>query len=128
MAIIQPLFDTTLSGAGTVGTETWVDLGLIPSGKQIWFGYATYAAVDKNVQFETRANISGQSTGTIAHTDLFDWSAAMGGSSVDRDFYQYGNIMTVTLVSTGVEHWWLRIAAQGQAQGGFDYIIRYTLY
>lgn len=128
MAIIQPLFDTVIYGSGTVQTELWIDLGLIPSGKQIWLGYATYAGVDKNVQFETRSNSSGTSTGTAANTQLHDWSAAQQGSSVDRDFYQNGNIMTSTVVSTGVERLWLRVLGQGNVQGGFDYIIRYTLY
>ena len=128
MAIIQPLFDTVIYGSGTVGTETWVDLGLIPTGKQIWLGYSTYAGVDKNTQFETRSNLSGTSNGTTANTKLHDWSAAQAGSSVDRDFYQNGNIMTSSVISTGVEHLWLRILGQGQTQGGFDYIIRYTIY
>jgi len=128
MAIIQPLFDTTIDGSGSVGTETWVDLGVITSGKQIWLGYATVAAVDKNNQFELRSNNTGTSTGTTGNTTLHDSSGTQAGSSVDRDFYQNGNIMTTTVTSTGVEHLWLRVIGQGNVQGGFNYIIRYTIY
>ena len=128
MAQVQPLFDTVISGSGTVQTETWVDLGTVPNGKQIWLGYATYAGIDKNTQFETRSNTIGQSTGTVGNTTLHDWSATQQGSSVDRDFYQYGNIMTATVSSTGVEHLWLRVLSQGNSAGSFDYIIRYTIY
>jgi bifunctional N-acetylglucosamine-1-phosphate-uridyltransferase/glucosamine-1-phosphate-acetyltransferase GlmU-like protein len=128
VASIQPLFDTVIYGAGTVGVETWVDLGVIASGKKLWLGYATYAGVDKNTQFETRSNNVGTSTGTVANTQLHDWAAAATGTSVDRDFYQNGNIMISTVQSTGVEHFWLRVLGQGNVQGGFDYIIRYTIY
>jgi len=123
----QPIFDLTIDGTGTLGTSVWVDLGVIPTGKQILFGYATYVAEGKNLQFETRTNVAGQSTGTTGTTDLLDWVAASGGSSVDRDFYQYGAINTLSAVSTGVEHWWLHITAQSSSSGTFDYIIRYTL-
>jgi len=122
---ITPLFDTVISNSGTVTTETWVDLGAIPSGKQIWFGYATYAGIDKDTQFETRSNNTGTSTGTVANTQLHDFAGAQTGSSVDRDFYQYGNIMTASVVSTGVEHFWIRVTSRG-ASGAFDYILRYT--
>ena len=128
MAIITPLFDTVINGTGTTQTETWVDLGLIPNGKQLWLGYATYAGVDKNTQFETRCNTSGTSTGTLGNTTLLDWTASQAGSSVDRDFYQNGNIMVTTLTSTGVEHLWLRVLTQSSAVGQFDYILRYMIY
>jgi len=128
MAVIDPLFNTVVSGTGIVQTETWVDLGVIPSGYKLWMGYATYAGIDKNTQFETRSNTSGTSTGTVGNTVLHDFAGSQAGSSVDRDFYQYGNISTETVVSTGVEHLWLRVMGQGNVQGAFDYILRYRTY
>jgi hypothetical protein len=128
MASIQPVFDLTMSNTGTVGTETWVDLGVIPNGKQLWVGYATFGAVDKNLQFELRYNNAGVSTGTLANTTLMDYSGTTAGSSIDRDFYWYGALATMTGVSTGSEKLWLRVIGQGQSTSGFEYIIRYTVY
>ena len=125
MAVQQPIFDKTISGSGTVNQELWVDLGVIPNGKQLLLGYATYIAEDKALQFETRSNIAGQSTGTIGNTTLHDWTATTTGSSVDRDFYQYGYVNTTTVVSTGVEKLWLRIKSGSAAAGAWDYILRY---
>ena len=128
MSVIQPVFDVTISGTGSTGTETWVNVLAITTGKQLWLGYATLGAVDKNLQFELRYNNSGQSTGTIANTTLMDFSGAQSGSSIDRDFYWYGALATMTLASTGVEKLWLRVLGQGSTAGGFEYIIRYTVY
>lgn len=128
MSAIQPVFDTIASGTGTVGTETWVNILTVPTDKQLWIGYATLGAVDKNLQFEIRYNNSGTSTGTIANTTIMDFSGAQAGSSIDRDFYWYGALATMTIVSTGVEKLWLRVIGQGSSQSSFEYIMRYTLY
>ena len=128
MADLQPIFDTILSGAGTVQTETWINLGLIPTDKQIFFGFATFIAEDKVSSFELRSNIATQSTGTVANTTLHDYSSAQVGSSVDRDLYRNGYTNTISIVSTGVEHWWLRVKAKGSVVGAIDYIIFYTLF
>jgi len=125
---VQALFDTNISGTGSVGTETWVNIIAIPNTKAIWIGYATLGALDKNLQFEIRYNNSGTSTGTTGNTTLIDFSGAAQGTSVDRDFYWYGALATMTLVSTGVEKLWLRVLGQGSTSSSFEYIIRYTLY
>ena len=128
MSTIQPVFDTVISGSGTVGTETWVNLGTITTDKQFWLGYATLGAVDKNLQFEIRYNNSGQSTGTTGTTTLIDYSGTQAGSSIDRDFYWYGALATMTPVSTGTERLWLRVLGQGSSSSSFEYILRYTVY
>jgi hypothetical protein len=128
MSQIQVQFDTTISGTGLVGTETWVSILTIPSTRQLWLGYATYGAVDKNLQFETRTNASGLSTGNIASTSILDYCGAGSGTSTDRDFYWYGALATMSDVSTGVERLWLRVIGQGNTQSSFEYIIRYCLY
>lgn len=128
MASVQPVFDVILSNTGTVGTETWVDLGTIAFGKQVWLGYATLGAVDKNLQFEIRYNNTGVSTGTASNTTIVDFCGTPAGSSVDRDFYWFGALATMTGTSTGVEKLWLRVLGQGQSVSSFEYIIRYTIY
>lgn len=127
MASVQPVFDLTQVGSGSLNAETWVDLGVIPTGKQILFGYCTFAAEDKTCQFELRSNLATKSAGSVAETSLLDWSSAPGGNSVDRDLYWYGNIATTGVVGSGVEKTWLRVRAQNQSSGNFDYIIHYTL-
>ena len=127
MASQQPIFELVMFGSGTVGTDIWVDLGIIPSGKQILLGYATYVAIDKNTQFETRSNLEGYSDGTTAHTELHDWTSTASGTSIDRDFYMGGNVNTLTVIgSNHNERLWLHITAQAASAGAFDYIIRYT--
>jgi hypothetical protein len=128
MANLQPIFDTILSGAGTYQTEIWIDLGVIPTGKQIFIGYATYSAVDKNGQFELRYNNAGQSTGTAGTTNLVDYASASSGSSIDRDYYFGGCIATMTIVGDGMAHWWLRTLGQGNVVANFYYILRYSVY
>jgi hypothetical protein len=127
LAAQDPIFDVVISGTGTVGTETWVDLGVIPNGKQLLLGFATYIAQDKTNQFETRSNLAGQSAGTAAATQLHDWASTSAGSGVDRDFYQNGYINTLTVTGTGVERFWLRVTAQSSSVGVFNYIVRYTV-
>lgn len=127
MASPLPVFDLTIAGTRTMNQESWIDLGLIPSGKTVFIGYATFIAQDKNGQFELRSNLSTKSAGTAADTQLHDWSSAQGGSGIDRDLYQSGYINTLTVTSTGVEHWWLHITTQSNNTGVFDYIIHYTL-
>ena len=48
MASQQPVFDVVISGSGSVGTEVWINLGLIPNSQQFLLGYATYIAEDKD--------------------------------------------------------------------------------
>jgi len=127
MADVQPIFDKVITGSGNLATELWVDLGAIPTGKKIFYGYATLVAEDKACQFELRANYSGKSAGTVADTDLFDWCSANNGDSNDRDLYWFGNIALLSVVGTGTEHWWIHIKSKGAA-GIIDYIIRYQEY
>jgi hypothetical protein len=127
VAAQQPIFDLTLSGTVTMNADRWIDLGAIPNGQAILVGYATLIAQDKNLQFELRTNKSGQSAGTAAATDLLDWCAAQGGTGVDRDLYWGGNINTLTVQGSGVEHWWLHATSQSSSSGVLDYIIRYTV-
>jgi len=128
MADLIPTFEKILSGTSTVQTETWIDLGAIPTGKKIWYGYASFIAEDKNCSYEVRSNLAGQSAGTVGATTLHDWSSTPQGEVTDRDLYRDGNIMTTSVTGTGTEHWWLRVRAQGQVVGVLDYIFYYSEY
>ena len=128
MAEIQATFNLDTSGSGSCGKELWIDLGSIPTGKQLWFGFASLVAIDKDVQFEIRTNLSGYSDGTAAHTELQDFASAQVGASIDRDLYRGGAIFVASAVSTGVEHWWLRCQSVSQVAGLVNYIFYYALY
>ena len=128
MANLIPIFDQIIAGAGSVGKELWVDLGVIPSGKQIWYGFATLIAEDKNCNFELRSNLTTKSVGTNTETALHDWASASSGSSADRDLYHDGATTILSTLSTGVEHWWLKITSNSQTAGNVDYLIYYTLF
>lgn len=127
MADIIPVFEQTKEGDVTLTSELWVDLGLIPTGKRHWFGYATYIAVTKYFSFELRTNKTGKSTATTTDTTLHDFGAC-NQDSVDRDFYQYGNILATSVIGTGVEHSWLRIRSNSGSSGDASYIIYLTEY
>ena len=126
MASPQPVFDQVVTGNGLVQQTLWVDLGLIPRDRYLMLGYATLIAEDKTCTFELCSNLQGFSDGNLSHVQMHDWSNAAGGTSVDRDMYQDGNIATLTVVSTGVEHVWLYISGHSGTNGAFDYILRYT--
>ena len=122
------IFDLSLQGSPSVGSELWVDLATIPSGKQIWMGYATYTSPDKVVTFELRGNIVGESAGTIATTSLYASSSVKAGLSVNADLYRKGRLILRTVAGTGVEHWWLRIKSKSASAAAILYSLYYTLY
>lgn len=139
MAEITPIYELVCSSNGTVNSELWVDMaayGLnqnspIPSGKQLWLGHATFVAEDKNLIFELRPNLPGQSGGNTSETQLRSYTSVPGGQSDDVDLNFFGNIATfcpVGVASTGVEKLWLRIRSGSQSAGAWAYILFYTLY
>jgi len=128
MAEVIPTFEKIKSGTGSLTSEAWVDLGLIPDGFKIWIGFATFGAEDKPLSFELRTNLNGESTGTVGTTALHDYSATTTGDSVDRDLYRDGHTLVMSEVSTGVEHWWLRVRSNTGSVCAFDYFIYYTEY
>lgn len=131
MAEIVPIFEKTLLGSGSMTSESWVDLGTITTGKQWWIGYATFIASGKNLKFELRPNLPGQSTGTTGTTQLRSFSSVPGDDSKDVDLYFYGNIIMLappTAAATGVEKLWLRVSSGSGSAATFDYIINYTEY
>lgn len=139
MAEIFPTFDKVFSGTGSVQQELWVDLSAsdpdpnspIPNGIQLWLGYASLVAIDKDLTFEIRPNLPTKSLGTVAETQLRSFTAVPKGDSKDVDLYYYGNISTlapVGVTSTGVEKLWLRVRSGSGVVGDFDYFVYYSTY
>ena len=140
MASLQPIFDLAFIGTGvTASKDDWYDLSSygpnanspIPSGKQLWLGFATFVAEDKNLTFEVRPNIAGQSTGTTGNTQLRGFASVPSGESKDIDFYFNGMLTTLvpmTAISTGVEKLWLRVRSGTNTVSTFDFIMFYALY
>ena len=120
------LFNLTASNSGNVGLETWVDLGLIPTGFDVWIGSASYTAVSKATSFDLRTNNTGQSAGSLAATTLLDTVTLKTGASITHDLYKRGTLHTKTVVGTGVEHWWLRVYSKSSTLGSYSYKILYT--
>lgn len=131
MADIKPTFELVFLGSGSAGSEAWVDLGVIPTGKQLWLGLATFISDDKAIAFEVRPNIPGQSAGDVANTQLRAMTSVPTGESRDIDFFFGGQVLAVapvTAASTGVEKLWIRLRSKSNATGTFSYILFYTLY
>jgi len=137
MADMNPLFNIFYSGSGVTTTkDDWYDLGYyggispIPTGRQMFLGYVVTIAEDKNLIFEIRPNIIGQSTGTIANTILRGYAAVQSGLSDPGDLYNNGYVNTlapITGVSTGVEKLWLRVRSGSNVAGAFDFMVYYNL-
>ena len=106
--------------------ELWVDLGVIPNGTKLYLGYASYTPDGKTITFDLRSNTAGQSAGTVGATVLHDRVTARDLVVVDRDYYRNGRLQTLTVQSTGVEHWWLRLTSKSSAAADAYWWIYYT--
>jgi len=120
------LFNLINQGVATMTNEFWVDLGLIPNGTQIMFGYATYTPDGKTITFDLRSNMATKSAGTIADTILHGRATVRDLSESNKDYYMNGRLMTVTVQSTGVEHYWIRLTSKSSASADAYWWIYYT--
>ena len=120
-------FTTAATGSASVGLELWIDLGLIPNGYRFWIGYAQWTSTDKVCSFELRTNNTTKSTGTIANTTIKALASCRSGQSVTQDLYKLGALHTETVLSTGVEHWWIRIYSKSATASTCLYKISYAL-
>jgi len=106
-------FNLVAKGSPSVGTDLWVDLGLIPSGYDFRIGSWSVTAIGKPMTFELRTNTAGKNTGTTANTTVLALaSIAKAGGSMTSDLYKKGALYTKTIKSTGVEHWWVHITSK----------------
>jgi hypothetical protein len=116
------LFNLVAQASVSVGSELWVDLGLIPTGLADWIGSWTTTTVNKAITIELRTNLALQSGGTLAKTKLLaSMSLSKAGSSLTQDLYKKGTLHTTTVVGTGVEHWYLHITAKSSTTGTVQY-------
>lgn len=120
-------FDTVLQGIQSFTTETWIDLGTIPSGSKAWFGYADYMPDGKTTIFELRTNTAGNSTGTVGTTTLLGRASLRDGVTGSADYYRNGRLSTKSVQSTGVEKIWLRLTSKSAAAAEAYWWIYYTL-
>ena len=80
----------------------------------------------KTLTFELRSNTAGNSTGATNTTVIHDRIACKDITSVDRDYYKNGRIVTQTVISTGVEHFWLRMTSKSSVVADGYWWIYYT--
>jgi len=126
------IFTTNVSGPTpgplTVGTNEWIDLGVIPTGHYIRFGSAQYGSPDKSVTFQVRTSNAGQSTGSDTLTTLLASSiASVKTGLLNVDYYKSNTLNIKTVVSTGVEHFWLRLKSTSSTAASYMYSINYTV-
>jgi len=125
------IFTTNISGPTpgplTCGTNDWIDLGVIPTGKYIRFGSAQYGSPDKSETFQIRTNIAGQSVGSDAATLLLASSVASAKTGLlNVDYYKSNTLNIKTVVGAGVEHFWLRLKSTSSTAGSYLYSINYV--
>ena len=120
------IFDLGKSGSGSAGTEAWVDLGLITSGYDFWIGSWVVTSATKAFIFELRTNLLTKSTATIATTKLLASASPRVGASVIQDLYKSGRLHVVTVKSTGVERWWVRVYSKSGTVGNYLYRVSYV--
>jgi hypothetical protein len=134
-------FDLKLFGSANTATkDDWYDIGAlsvipahspIPAGKQLRVGFLNLGSQDKGLDWELRANTSGQSTGTVGNTVLLASTATdPSAGSKWEDLFQNGAISPTVAplaASTGVEKLWLRVQSGSNTVAAFDWFIYYSL-
>jgi hypothetical protein len=122
------LFDQRLAGpppgTATYGASLWIDLGLIPTGTCKWIGSRTYTSAYKPGTFELRTNKATKSAGNLTDTTLLDtWTSS---TKVKSNTKSLAPLNVKTVVSSGVEHWWLYLKAKSATAQPYSYSIDYT--
>ena len=122
------LFDLKLAGpppgTATYGASLWIDLGLIPTGYKLWIGSRTYTSSYKPGTFTLRTNKATKSAGNTTDTVALDaWTSSTKAKSSTKDLSMLG---IYTVVGTGVEHWWLQLAAKSSTAAAYSFILNYA--
>ena len=123
------VFDVRLSGpppgTATYGSSLWIDLGVIPAGSKLWIGNRTYTSSYKPGTFTLRTNKLTKSAGNTTDTVAIDaWTSS---SKVKSNTKDVSNLSVMTVVGTGVEHWWLQLAAKSSTQQVYSYSFSYLV-
>lgn len=129
--MVTSLFDLNITGPPpgnlTTNSDQWINLGLIPIGKRIWFGNGIYTSTDKSITFEIRTNNAGSSVGSDSTTTLLGaTSVSVRNGTVVADYYRKGRLHVVSVYGTGVENFWLRLKSKSGAAGSYLFTINYT--
>jgi hypothetical protein len=119
------LFDQVKTGSGTVGSNVWIDLGVIPTGYRLWFGSWTTTAA-KACSFYLYTNTTGKSSGAVADCTKIALISSKAGATVTQDLYKRGTLHTVSIYGTGVEKCWLYITSKSSTVAAYNYKIIYT--
>jgi len=115
-------------GPNTAGSVVWIDMGLIPSGKKVWFGLGQYTSPDKAITFELRTNLTTKSTGSDSDTQLLaSCAASYKSGTIKSDYFKNNTLHITSVTGTGVEHWWLALKSRSSTQASYLYSINYTL-
>lgn len=119
-------FSSSIVGSGVVASSYWHDLGVIPTGFKIWFGTLQVTSPDKSITFEVRTNLAGQASGSDGSTALLASVAASVRSGTKLlDMYKRGSLHTVSVLGTGVEHFWIKLVSKGSS-GSYLFSLNYT--
>ena len=119
------LFNLTASGSGSNAANVWIDLGLIANGFDNWIGsWTVYGA--KTETFKLYTNTSGKSVSGTTNCTLIASIAPKAGITFTQDLYKNGVLHTMTVKSTGVEHWWINIIAKSSTLASYNYNVLYT--
>ena len=119
------LFNLTASSSGSNAANIWIDLGLIANGFDNWIGsWTVYGA--KTETFKLYTNTAGKSTSGATNCTLLASIIPKVGVSVTQDLYKAGTLHTMTVKSTGVEHWWINIVAKSSTLASYSYKVLYT--
>jgi len=107
-------FNLNQKGVSIVSKDDWIDLGLIPNGQQYQIGLVEFTPIEKSLTCEIRPNIISQSQSTESATSISGKSSTKAGTTKKIDLWRKGRLVSLTALSTGVEHWWLRFTSKKQ--------------
>jgi hypothetical protein len=124
--LMATLFNLTKQVTGTVGSSAWIDLGLIPNTYKIWIGSWNCSNPSKSISYSLYTNNLGQSTGSTSTCTKLASMIPKTGASITQDLYKNGLLHTVTVKSTGVEHWWVNLTSKSGTSGTYMFTIYYT--
>jgi len=121
------LFNLVKQLSGSVGSSVWIDLGLIPANYRFHIGSWTCSCPTKAISFNLYTNKTSKSASTTSTTDTTKLAtlALKAGSSGTQDLYKKGTLSTVTVIGTGVEHWWVNLTSKSNTSGTYTINIYY---
>jgi hypothetical protein len=121
------IFTTNKTDSGSVGTSLYIDLGIIPTNVNIWFGNLQATSIDKSLTFEVRTSNAGKNSGIDSDTTLLaSIVASVRNGTVLLDMYKNNRLHSISVLGSGVEHFWLKLKSKTASPGDYLYSINYT--